>query len=196
MTGALRYALFIVLGLGAGLPLGFGLGHRLFDRDTRTLSDILALAEYETLAGAQYKQADIPHAKDALLDLLRFMNQMETNHRVEIQKAIDLDRGVTYMRLALLDEKSGNVQQAQDYIGKAQESMKKRDGKDVPEDKLRELVTKFDSTPQYKLPGVFLLSRGVTGADVASSHCSGGGETVDCSVGAQERRAGGWPQFA
>lgn len=168
MTDARRYALFIVLGLAAGLPLGLGVGHRSFDEGTRTLSDILALGEYETLTSMQYKQSDVSHARGALLDLLKFMDQMEANHRAEIQKAIDLDRGVTYMRLAMLEEKSGNVQQARDDIGKAQESMKKRDGKDAPENKLRELVTKFDSTPQCKLPGVFLLGRGMIGASVSS----------------------------
>jgi len=169
MTNALRYALFVVLGLVVGLPLGFGVGHRSFDEGTRTLSDILALGEYETLTSVQYKRADVPHAREALLDLLGFMDRMEANHRAEIQKAIDLDRGVTYMRLALLEEKSGNVQQAQDDIARAQESMKKRDGKDASEDKLRAMVTKFDNTPEYRLPGIFLLTRGVTKASAAAS---------------------------
>jgi hypothetical protein len=169
MTNALRYALFVVLGLIVGLPLGFGLGHRSFDEGTRTLSDILALGEYETLTSVQYKRADVSHAREALLDLLGFMDQMEANHRAEIQKSIDLDRGVTYMRLALLEGKSGHVQQAQDDIARALESMKKRDGRDASEDKLRELVTEFDNTSQYKLPGVFLLTRGVTESSAAAS---------------------------
>jgi hypothetical protein len=169
MTNALRYPLIVVLGLAVGVPLGIGLGHRSFDERTRTLSDILALGEYETLTSVQYKQADLPHAREALLDLLRFMDKMEANRKAEIQKAIDLDRGVTYMRLAFLEEKSGNVQQAQYDIARAQESMKKRDGKDASENELRDLVKKFDSTPQYKLPGVFLLARGVTRPSVTTS---------------------------
>lgn len=162
MKSGLRFALFVLLGLVVGLPLGFALGHRLYGQRTRTFSDILALAEYETLTSAQYKQSDVTHARDALVDLLKFMDQMETNHRADIQRAIDLDRGVTYMRLALLEEKSGNAQQAEGDIQKAQESMKKRDGTDVSAEKLRELVMKYDATPQYQLPGTFLLSRGVS----------------------------------
>jgi hypothetical protein len=169
MKSALRFTLFVFFGLVVGLPMGLALGHRSFDPWTKTFSDILALAEYETLTTAQYKQSDVPHAIDALLDLLRFMDQMETNHRTGIQKAIDLDRGVTYMRLALLDEKSGSVQQASVDIQKAQESMKKRDGTDVSAEKLRRLVAKYDATPQYQLPGTFLLSRGMSRTPASSS---------------------------
>jgi len=89
------------------------------------------------------------------------MDEMEVNNTGSIQKEMYLDRGVAYMRLALLEEKSGNISGAKDYVQKAQESLKKRDGNDVSENKLRELVTKFDSTPTYKLPGIFLLSKGL-----------------------------------
>lgn len=163
MTGGLRCILLALLGVIGGLPIGFGLGHRSFEDRTRTLSDILALGEYETLASVQYKEADSPNARMALLDLLGFMDRMEANGRGEIQKAIDLDRGVTYMRLALLEERAGHNEQAREDISKAQKSMKRRDGRDTPESKLRQLVTKYDSTTQYELPGVFLLYREVSG---------------------------------
>jgi hypothetical protein len=89
------------------------------------------------------------------------MDEMEANNRHRIQKEMDLDRGIACMRIALLDEKAGNVSEAKDYIRKAQESLKKRGGTDISEDNLRDLVAKFDSTPTYKLPGVFLLNRGM-----------------------------------
>jgi hypothetical protein len=123
-------------------------------------SDILALGESETLASLQYKESDLPHARRALLDLLKLINEMEMNDTHGIQKEIDLDRGIVYMRLALLEERAGNTSEAKDYVLKAQESLKKRDGKEISEAKLRELITQFDRTPTYKLPGVFLLSRG------------------------------------
>jgi len=161
MSRAIRYVPLTVAGLIVGSLVGFGLGHRSFDEGTEMLSDILALGEYETLASLQYKETDTPHARQALLGLLEFMDEMEVNNRGRIQKEMYLDRGVAYMRLALLEEKSGNISGAKDYVQKAQESLKKRDGNDVSENKLRELVTKFDSTPTYKLPGIFLLSKGL-----------------------------------
>ncbi len=158
MSRTIRFTLLALAGLVAGMPIGVAFGHRSFDRGTDMLSAILALGEYETLASLQYKESDLPHARQALLDLLKFMDETEAIDRQGIQKEIDLDRGIAYMRLALLEDKAGNASEAKDYIRKAQESLKKRDGNETSEEKLRELVTKFDSTPTYKLPGIFILS--------------------------------------
>jgi len=160
MNRMIRHTLLAFAGLIASLPAGVALGHRSFDKGTEMFSDILALGESETLASLQYKESDLPHARQALLDLVKFINEMEMNGTHGIQKEIDLDRGIAYMRLALLEEKVGNTSEANDYVLKAQESLKKRDGNEISEAKLRELIAQFDRTPTYKLPGVFLLSRG------------------------------------
>jgi hypothetical protein len=142
-----------------GFPFGFAFGNRSRHDSKPTLSYVLALSEYETLAGLQYKEADVPHGKDALLNLLRFMDHVEADSNPAIRSQIDLDRGIAYMRLALLAEKRGDAAEYKDYVVKAQENLKKGDGHDFPEDHLHEQVVKFDSTPTYKLPGIFLLSR-------------------------------------
>jgi hypothetical protein len=159
MRKAMRYALLTIAGLILGLPLGLSLGHRAFDEENELFSDVLALSEYETLAGIQYKESDAPHATQALLDLIKFMDKMETNGRPALHKSIDLDRGIAFMRLAFLAEKSGNAPEAREYVRKAQGSFKKRDGSDTSEEKLREQVVRLDRTPTYKLPSFFLLSR-------------------------------------
>lgn len=164
MMPVIRTALLCLAGLVVGLPFGLALGHRSFDKGTEMLSDILALSEYETLASLQYKESDLPHAKQALLDLLKFMDEMETNNGLGIQKEMDLDRSTALMRLALLEERAGNTSEAREYILNARETLKKRDGNDISEDKLRELVMQFDGTPTYKLPGIYILSRGMTGS--------------------------------
>lgn len=160
MTRLKRFTLLAVGGLVAGVPIGFGLGHRSFSTGLEMFSDVLALGEYETLTTLQYRESNGPQAKQALLDLLKFMDDMEANHKRAIEKQMALDRGIALMRLALLEEKAGNLSEAKDCIKRAQETLKQRDGSSyVSEDRLRELVTKFDATPTYKLPGVFLLSR-------------------------------------
>lgn len=159
MRKAIRYALLTFAGLILGLPIGLGSGHRAFDKGNELFSDILALSEYESLAGMQYKESDAPHATQALLDLIEFMDEMETNNRLGLQKSMDLDRGIAFMRLAFLAEKAGNASEATEYVRKAREAFKKRDGSDTSEELLRERVTNFDKTPTYKLPSVFLLSR-------------------------------------
>jgi len=160
MKGPLRIALFVLFGLVVGLPIGFAFGYRSFHEGPAAFSDALALAEYESLTSVQYQHTDPAHAKAALLDLLEFMDEMEANHRTYIQKQLDLDRGVTYTRLSLVEQKAGDTQLAEEDIRKAQEAMKKRDGKDISAEDLREQVTKLDSMPQFDLPGTFLLLRG------------------------------------
>ncbi len=159
MKSAIRYALLTLVGLVLRLPLGIRLGHRSFDRENEMFSDVLALSEYETLAGIQYKESDFPQAKFAMLDLLKFMDEMETNNGLELQRSADLDRGIAYMRLAFLEEKAGNASESTAYIHKAQQVLSKLDGSQWSEEHLREQVVRYDKTPTYQLPSLFLLSR-------------------------------------
>jgi hypothetical protein len=159
MKRAIRFVALILVGLILGLPLGIRLGHRNFERGNEMFSDVLALSEYETLAGIQYKESDSAHGKLALLDLLKFMDEMETNNRLELQRSAELDRGIAYTRLAFLEEKAENASESTAYIHKAQAVLSKRDNSEQSEERLREQVTRYDKTPTYKLPGTLLLSR-------------------------------------
>jgi hypothetical protein len=159
MKSAIRYVVLILVGLILGMPLGIRLGHRSFDKGIEMFSDVLAWSEYETLAGIQYKESDIPHARQALLDLLKFMDETETKNKLELQRSAELDRGIAYMRLALLEEKAGNPSESTAYIHKAQAVLGKRENSEPSEELLRDEITRWDKTPTYKLPGMFLLSR-------------------------------------
>ncbi len=161
MKRTLRFLALIVVGLAIGAVSGVVHGRRSLGQGSEVLSQSFALAEYETLASLEYKEADATHAKQALLDLLAFMDQMEAANRVAIQKSLDLDRGITYMRLAMLEESAGNNDLARGYVGRAQMSFKKRDNSDISEDRLRELTLKFDSTSHYELPAVSLLKKAI-----------------------------------
>jgi len=161
MKRTLRFLALIVVGLAIGAVSGVVHGRRSLGQGSEVLSQSFALAEYETLASLEYKEADPTHAKQALLDLLAFMDQMEAANRVAIQKSLDLDRGLTYMRLAMLEERAGNNDLARGYVGRAQMSFKKRDNSDISEDRLRELTLKFDSTSHYELPAVSLLKKAI-----------------------------------
>ena len=161
MKRTLRFLALIVVGLAIGAVSGVVHGRRSLGQGSEVLSQSFALAEYETLASLEYKEADPTHAKQALLDLLAFMDQMEAANRVAIQKSLDLDRGITYMRLAMLEESAGNNDLARGYVGRAQMSFKKRDNSDISEDRLRELTLKFDSASHYELPAVSLLKKAI-----------------------------------
>ena len=120
------------------------------------MSQFLALKEFEVLTSLQYKESDPQRGRTALLDIPSFMRRMESEEKLSasIQRGVDLDRGITYMRLAVLDERAGNIESSKQFIRQAQASMKL---KDASENHLREVVAKFDSTSHYMLPYVLVF---------------------------------------
>lgn len=157
---------FVVLIIGS-LLLGFYVGNvfsqRRFAEGSQILSQVLALKEYETLADLQYKESTPAAGREALLSLLAFMDSMEVEKKPvpSVQRGLDLDRGIVYVRLALLEERGGNKDRAAEYISQAQASLKKTDMKDISEGHLRDVVVQFDATTHYLLPYTLAFTKSV-----------------------------------
>jgi hypothetical protein len=107
-----------------------------------------ALGEYETLVDIQYRNADYLHAKSALLNLVDFMNQMQERQKIVDHRAFVNDECITYMRLALLEEKAGNVEDSQHYIQQAREVLKREYHKNYSEEFVRKFVARANSQPE------------------------------------------------
>ena len=60
------------------------------------------------------------------------------------EKTLYFDIGLTYARLALLEEKQGNGAAMNEYFEKSLEAFKLRGYEDFDTDRVRELVIKFD----------------------------------------------------
>jgi hypothetical protein len=144
-----KYCLLVFAGALVGLPSGYLYAYRELHDGAEFLSQTLALSQYETLANLQYKQSDPLHGKLAQLDLLNFMQQLEAKQKIAVPRALDYDRATALMRLALLEEKAGNRQQAEEYILKAQRSLNEADHKWYSEEKVRKFIAKADSESQY-----------------------------------------------
>jgi hypothetical protein len=157
MKAFLRYAVLGVVSVLAGLLLGYLWGRRSMGAGPKIMSQMYALGEYETLASLQYQQANSAQGKQALLDLLDFMRRLEGEQGNAIGSSLEIDRGITYTRLALLEEHEGNREKSQDYIRQAQESFRKRSNNQYSEAQLRDMVAKLDSKSHYALPAVFNL---------------------------------------
>lgn len=129
----------------------------------RIMSQVLALKEYETLADLQYKESTPAQGKQALLGLLAFMDRMEAENGpvASMQRGLDLDRGIAYARLALLEDREGNKDQSDEYIRQAQACLKKTDMKDLSEGHLREVVNQLDATTHYMLPYTLTFAKAV-----------------------------------
>jgi|HubBroStandDraft_1064217.scaffolds.fasta_scaffold03381_4 hypothetical protein len=134
---------WILIGLTLGALGGVVYGHLRLDKNSTYLSQWLAFSEYEGLVGLQYKHADADHAKQSQQDLLSFMDHAEANQLTADKRTVQIDRGLTYMRLALLDEKSGDIEAFRKHIAAAAKELQLND---TSEAHLRQIIAKLDSS--------------------------------------------------
>ncbi len=158
MTGPVaRFFLLTVVGMIVGLSLGFWRGNHSFGESAQIMADAHALGEYEILAAIQYKHSTPEFSRQAQLDLLQFMQQMEVAKKRSLQKSIEGDRSFVYMRVGLLEGKRGNTESSKVYFRKAEESLQRRQSSDThSEEQLRDMIAKYDSTSHYLFP--FMLA--------------------------------------
>jgi hypothetical protein len=136
---------WILIGLALGGVGGAIHAHRTLNKNSQILSQIAAVSEYQNLALLQYKYADTDHARQSMQDLLSFMDHVEASHLLADKEVLEFDRSLTYMRLALLDEKSGDLEASRkDFAAAAESSEKLRNG-DASEVHLRQIIAQLDS---------------------------------------------------
>ena len=144
--GHIRSSIALVLiGLVIGGFGGATVANRTVSRNAQIICQTLALTEYQNLALLQYKYAGPDYARRSLQDLLNFMDQIEASQLAAEKDTLEFDRSLAYTRLALLDEKSGDIESAQAHIAAAAQSARKLGDKDASEAKLRQVVTRLDS---------------------------------------------------
>jgi hypothetical protein len=106
---------------------------------------------YAELSNLQYDQADTEHARQALLGFTKFSQSMSKLHSAQRDKALLVDTGRAYLRLAAIEERAGNSSLSRQYVLNAQQSFKSM-GREIPEEELNKQVTKIVSTAPPKSP--------------------------------------------
>jgi hypothetical protein len=139
---ALRfYGIAVVSGLLIGTLAGWHYG-RIITQGQLVLEEMLAGAGYSQLALLQYDQADPEHARQALLSDTNFSKSMSKLPSAQGDKALLIDTGRSYLRLAALEQLAGNTSLSHQYVLNAQESFRSM-GRDIPEEKLNQEVAKI-----------------------------------------------------
>jgi hypothetical protein len=123
---------WILAGLLLGGVSGAIYAHGRLVTSSKYLSQWLAISEYDNLALLQYKYANADHARQSLQDLINFMDRTEADHLAPDEQALGIDRALTYMRLALLDEKVGDVKAARAHIAEAKKGEIQRPVRGTP----------------------------------------------------------------
>jgi hypothetical protein len=148
---ALRFCGIAVLsGLLIGALVGWHYG-RTVTQGQLIWEEMLAGAEYGRLALLQYDQADPEHARQALLSDTNFSKSMTKLPSAQGDKALLIDVGRNYLRLAAIEELAGNRSLSHQYVLDAQESFRSM-GRDIPEEKLNQEVAKITALARPSSP--------------------------------------------
>ena len=113
--------------------------------------EMFASAGYGQLCLVQYDQADPEHARQALLSFTDFSKSVTHLPSAQGDKALPIDTGRSYLKLAAIEEVAGNAALSHQYLLSAQESFRSI-GRDIPEEKLNQEVTRIAALPQPMSP--------------------------------------------
>jgi hypothetical protein len=148
MSRRKTFTLAILVGFLIGAIFGYR-GTRALAAGWDLLGNMASSAEYCELAFMQYRHATPQRGREALLGFVDYSKLVETMPNGKKDKVLLIDRGLTYMRLALLEEKAGNVNLSKQYAQAAQESYAAGGGKTHSDEDLRRLVTAVDTRIKY-----------------------------------------------
>jgi hypothetical protein len=137
-------------GLLVGVLVGWHFGRTITD-GRLMWEEMLAGAGHGQLALLQYDQADPEHARQALLSDTNFSKSMTKLPSAQGDKALLIDTGRNYLRLAALEQLAGNASLSHQYVLNAQESFRSM-GRDIPEEKLNQEVAKITARAQPNGP--------------------------------------------
>jgi hypothetical protein len=136
---------FCSIALSSGLLVGALVGWHVGKNWTggqQVLWEMSAPVGYGSLALLQYEQADAEHARQALVGFTNFSKSMRKLPSAKGDKALLIDTGRTYLKLAALEELAGDTGLSHQYVLNAQESFRSM-GREIPEEKLDAEVSKI-----------------------------------------------------
>ena len=150
----MRARKFCGIALASGLVVGVLVGRhvgRTLAGGGAILWEMSAVAGYGELALLQYDQADTEHARQALQGFTKFSQSMSKLHSAQNDKALLIDTGRAYLRLAAIEERAGNSSLSRQYVLNAQQSFRNM-GREIPEEELNKQVTKIVSASAPNIP--------------------------------------------
>lgn len=137
--------LLLVFGLGA--VVGGYFGFKKVGEPMQSLNTLLTVATNSQYACLQYQNAQYSEAKKALLDYLSLLKELNDKGLVKDrydQRMYNVESGLTYARLALLEEKAGNITEKQKAMEDASKRFQLAGWKDYSESKIREVLKRID----------------------------------------------------
>jgi hypothetical protein len=138
----------IVAVFALGFVSGFGYGYRKFSEALPSMRTLLILSTQGQIAGLQYLNADYKDGKEALTNFITLLDDLKTNGEIAEKyfnlKSYYVDRGLSYARLSLLEEKAGNKVAMEEDMKEACKMFQMAGWKDYSEARIRYFLERID----------------------------------------------------
>jgi len=146
MTPAAKftYVAALILGLCLGVPWGYRTANFALDAGN-DVQRMAAIEEFRDFSYRQYKHADSQHAKEALMRYAKFLEKMG---RLRPQSMQQRELGITYTRLAFLEDAGNNPERSRAHMEKARYWYKAGGGRDYTESEMKTMLKEFDEHQQ------------------------------------------------
>ena len=138
----------IVAVFALGLLVGLEIGHKKIAEPLDSMRILLLTAIQGQIAAAQYCNANYEEAKAALVNYISFLDDLKSKGMMEKENSFGalgartyyVDRGLSYARLALLEEKVGKTAEAKINMQEASKTFQLAGWKDYSEVRIRHFV--------------------------------------------------------
>ena len=144
----------IVAVFGLGVLTGYVLAFKKFREPLASMRTLLILSAQSQIAGMQYLNTDYEEAKKALTKYITLLDEMKakgelTDNKFDL-KAYYVDRGLSFARLALLEEKAGNKSEMTKDMQEASKMFQSAGWKDYSEERIRFFRDRLDKKWESK----------------------------------------------
>ncbi len=146
--GIIVKCLVVISVFALGLILGLQIGHKRIAEPLDSMRTLLVMSTKAQIAALQYQNANYKEGKEALLNYINLLEELKSKGLME-DKYLNLtsyyvDRGLSFARLALLEEKAGNKSEMIKDMQEASKMFQMAGWEVYSEDRIRFVLDKLD----------------------------------------------------
>lgn len=128
-----------------GIILGLTVGTKYGTKAALIAQDLTAIANYSFYTDIQFKNAEYPEAKEALLNFIKLLEDSKDSKDPMISESIlTFDKMLAYGRLAQLTRKNGHEAEAKKFMDLAVEECNRTSWKDCSDEKVEHVLSTME----------------------------------------------------
>lgn len=152
MTGALKHGIAYLGVAGVAFGLGTWLGRRQAE-SFRELGIMVGAGWAAERASLLYREANPPEAREAILDEVSLLKELASHPELGWTEVAYNDLALAYMRLAILEERQGQVEESKSFMRQAEENARSAGWRDPTAAHIRTIVDRLDAPRERSSTG-------------------------------------------